>query len=151
MTRSEFAKQEAQVRAQLTEAGIVLPPDFPVEVADFGLGDYARQGLGIVVRVNTPEYCSKFLTLLPGQHCPTHFHKVKTETFFALRGTVWLRVDGEDTVLQPGQQFTILPGVRHSFGSQNGAIVEEVSTHDENTDSYFDDLAVVRDPAIEEY
>lgn len=150
MKRSEVRAAQEGVRRQLAEAAIMMAHDATIEVADFGLGDWARQGLGIVVRVNTPEYCSKFLTLLPGQTCPAHLHKVKKETFFALRGEVWLRVDGHDVTLAPGQKFTLLPGQKHTFGSVAGAVVEEVSTHDENADSYFDDPAIMRDPVIEE-
>lgn len=150
MKRSEVTAAQAAVQRQLAAAGIVLSPNTVIEVADFGLGEWARQGLGIVVRVNQPEYCSKFLTLLPGQSCPTHYHKVKKETFFALQGEVWLRVNGENVTLLPGEQYTLPPGASHAFGSLHGAVVEEVSTHDENSDSYFDDPAIVRDPAIEE-
>jgi D-lyxose ketol-isomerase len=150
MKRSEVTAAQETVRRQLADAGIVLAPDVPIEVADFGLGDWERRGLGIVVRVNEAEYCSKFLTLRPGQECPAHSHKVKKETFFALSGTVWLRVDGRDVVLSPGERFTLRPGMTHAFGSVAGAVVEEVSTHDENADSYFDDPAIVRDPVIEE-
>ena len=44
-----------------------LDPETPIEIADFGLGRWEHAGLGIVIRVNEPEYCSKHLTLFPGQ------------------------------------------------------------------------------------
>ena len=150
MKRSEVVAAQARVRRQLEDAGIPLAPDAAVEIADFGLGRFEREGLGIVVRVNEAEYCSKFLTLLPGQECPTHFHKLKKETFFALRGVVDLTVDGAPVRLTPGQSLTLKPGSRHSFRSTAGAVIEEVSTHDVNSDSYFDDPAIVRDPVVEE-
>ena len=149
MTRSEVGAARREVFAQLTHAGLVPDPDLAIEIADFGLGHYAQEGLGLVVRVNEPEYCSKWLTLSPGQSCPRHYHRLKKETFFVLKGEVELEADGEVIHLAPGQRFTILPGVRHAFSSRAGAVIEEVSTHDENSDSYFDNPAVIRDPIIE--
>ncbi len=148
MKHREVAAAQAQVRRQIEEAGLPLAPDAHIEITDFGLGRFAREGLGSVIRVNEPEYCSKYLTLLPGQECPRHFHKLKKETFFALRGEVSLDVDGEPVHLSPGMRYTLEPGTKHSFRSDTGAVIEEVSTHDENSDSYFDDPAIVRDPAI---
>jgi D-lyxose ketol-isomerase len=150
MKRSEVIAAQAQMRRQLEDAGLAVSTALEIEIADFGLGWYAREGLGIVVRVNEPEYCSKWLTLLPGQECPTHYHKLKKETFFVLHGEVELVADRETVALKIGERYTLRPGVRHSFGSAGGAVIEEVSTHDENSDSYFDNLAVVRDPVIEE-
>lgn len=149
MKRSEVTTAQQEIRAQLQEAGLTLKPELSIEVADFGLGRYAQEGLGLVVRINTPEYCSKWLTLRPGQHCPRHFHKLKKETFFVLRGQVWLEANGQTFSLAPGEDFTLNPGVWHAFSSEIGAVIEEVSTHDENSDSYFDDPAIVRDPVIE--
>ncbi len=150
MKRSEVLAAQVQTRRQLEDAGLTIAPDLKIEIADFGLGRFAREGLGIIVRVNEPEYCSKWLTLWPGQECPTHFHKLKKETFFVLRGEVEMAADDRPVTLKTGERYTLHPGVRHSFGSTGGAVIEEVSTHDENSDSYFDDPAVVRDPVIEE-
>ena len=150
MKRSEVTAAQRRVRMRLEAAGVVLDPGTPVEVADFGLGRWEREGLGIVVRVNEPEYCSKYLTLEPGQECPLHFHKIKKETFFVLTGTVELELDGQPLTLAPGHLYTLRPGVRHKFSSPDGAVIEEVSTHDENSDSYFADAAIVRDPLVEE-
>ena len=150
MKRSEVTAAQARARRQLEDAGLTLSGDLEIEIADFGLGDYARQGLGLVVRVNEPEYCSKWLTLGPGQECPAHSHRLKKETFFVLRGEVILEADGRAVRLGPGARHTIRPGVRHSFRSDAGAVIEEVSTHDENSDSYFDDPRIVRDPVIRE-
>ncbi len=140
---------QAIVREQLSQVGIILEPNTDIEIADFGLGNFRSVGLSIVVRVNEPEYCSKWLHLLPGQLCPAHYHKVKKETFFVFKGQVEIHADNDIVVLGPGQQHTILPGVMHKFWSVSGAVVEEVSTHDENEDSYFADPSIVRDPIIE--
>lgn len=150
MKRSEVVDAQVQVLSQLKAAGVVVDPNEAIEIADFGLGRWQEMGLGIIVRVNEPEYCSKWLTLAPGQECPLHWHKLKKETFFCLAGEVRLLADDKTVHLTPGEKYTILPGIRHSFGSLAGAVIEEVSTHDENSDSYFFDAAIVRDPVIEE-
>ena len=150
MKRSEIAREQEVVRAMLAGAGIALGAADEVEIADFGLGRYRQEGLGLVVRVNESEYCSKWLTLLPGQTCPWHFHKLKKETFFVIQGEVHLYAGSEHVVLRAGDRFTIAPGVEHQFSSPAGAVIEEVSTHDENSDSYFRNPSVVRDLVIEE-
>ena len=150
MKRSEVIAAQARVRRRLEAAGVVLEPDTVIEIADFGLGHWEREGLGLVVRVNEPEYCSKYLTLEPGQECPLHHHKLKKETFFALCGDVRLDLEGQGLTLVPGQHLTIRPGVKHRFSSQNGVVIEEVSTHDENSDSYFANELIERGPLTEE-
>lgn len=150
MKRSEVVAAQAQVRRQLEDAGLALTPDTQIEIADFGLNRFNQEGLGIVIRANEAEYCSKWLTLFPGQECPMHYHKLKKETFFALDGEVELVADGQTIRLTPGQSYTLKPGVNHSFRSEVGAVIEEVSTHDLNSDSYFDNADIVRDPIVEE-
>jgi D-lyxose ketol-isomerase len=149
MKQSEVLREQEIVRGMLTQAGIVVGAKQAVEIADFGLGRYRQEGLGLVVRVNEPEYCSKWLTLLPGQTCPWHHHRLKKETFFVHTGDVTLRAGDETVELKPGDSYTIPPGVDHEFTSVAGAVIEEVSTHDENADSYFRNPEIVRDPIIE--
>jgi N-acetylneuraminate synthase len=150
MTRSQLSEAQARVRRRLSEAGIVVDSDTEVEAVDFGLGQWEKAGLGIVMRINEPEYCSKYLTLEPGQECPLHYHRLKKETFFVLHGEVKLWADGKTIMLVPGESYTLAPGVLHTFDSLGGAVIEEVSTHDENSDSYFKDPEIVREPIIEE-
>lgn len=150
MRKVEYQAEQAAVRQMLRSAGIPIPDNIQIEIADFGLGKYREIGLGCVVKVNEPEYCAKWLTLLPGQICPWHFHKLKKETFIAHKGIVELTTQKEKIVLHPGEQYTLSRGVRHTFTSKAGAVIEEVSTHDENADSYFDDPNIVRDTVIED-
>jgi N-acetylneuraminate synthase len=149
MKHAEYKAAAREVRRILTGAGIPLAKDAEVEVVDCGLGNYRRIGLGIVVRINGPEYCSKWLTLLPGQTCPEHYHAKKKETFFCHKGVVELKMPRKTATLRPGEQYTLAPGTWHSFTSKRGAIIEEVSTHDENADSIFRDPKIVRDVKIE--
>jgi len=150
MKRSEVDRERVVVKTMLEEAGIAVPSIDEVEIADFGLGHYRIEGLGLIVRINEPEYCSKWLTLLPGQTCPWHFHKKKKESFFCYTGEVELSCGNEVVTLRPGDKYTIAVGTDHTFTSKNGAIVEEVSTHDTSAYNYFRNPNVVRDPVIED-
>ena len=143
--------KERAARA-LEAAGIVLTPAEreAIEIADFGLGDFERYGLAILVYVNTDRVCAKELVMLPHQICPEHRHPPvgddpgKEETFRCRTGLVHLHVDGYDEVtLRPGDQFTIPPDTLHSFrAGAEGAIITEFSTRSR------DELDVLSDPRI---
>lgn len=150
MKRAEVETYRERTWQILGAAGIPLAERAEIEIADFGLNDFERNGLALVVRINEPEYCSKWLVLLPGQRCPEHSHKLKKETFFVHAGNVHLRVEGREVTLRPGQSLTLAPCTPHEFWSGGGAVIEEVSTHDENFDSYFADPRIIRDPLIED-
>jgi D-lyxose ketol-isomerase len=140
--------------AALADAGIVLTPEEQanIELADFGLGEFERTGLAIVVYVNTARVCAKELVMLPRQICPEHRHPPvdgdpgKEETFRCRTGTVHLHVEGHDeVVLHPGEQFTIPPDTLHWFqAGDEGAIVSEFSTRSRDESDVFTDPRIVR-------
>lgn len=94
--------------------------------------------------VNEPEYCGKLLHVTPGYQCSLHYHKNKKETFSVLEGSVLLeqrdiRGIPFEEKLYPGDSRTIMPGTQHRFQSATmgySAIILEVSTHHEDSDSY---------------
>jgi D-lyxose ketol-isomerase len=138
----------------LEDAGIVLTPAEreSIEIADFGLGDFERTGLAILVYVNTGRVCAKELVLLPGQMCPEHRHPPvdddpgKEETFRCRTGNVVLWVAGHGEVeLRPGDQFTIPPDTLHWFrAGDEGAVVSEFSTRSRDETDVFTDPRIVR-------
>jgi D-lyxose ketol-isomerase len=101
--RSQVRKIQERTAAMMEQAHIVLTPSEKanIEVAEYGLDDFDRQGLELVVYVNTDRYCAKEMTLFPGQTCPEHRHPSvggkpgKMETFRCRWGRVWLYVEGE--------------------------------------------------------
>lgn len=143
MKRSDFEKYERIAREKLAEAGIPILPPAKFRIATYGLNDFEKIGMTLVTRINEPEYCSKWLVLLPGQRCPEHHHKQKKETFFCHRGEVILILPEKTITLKPGENYTLEPGTKHTFSSKEGAIVEEVSTHDSMSDSFFTNEKVV--------
>ncbi|HEY6962216.1 MAG TPA: cupin domain-containing protein [Gaiellaceae bacterium] len=140
--------------AALEAAGIVLTPEEreSIEITDFGLGDFERAGLAVLVYVNTERVCAKELVLLPHQLCPEHRHPPvgadpgKEETFRCRTGEVELHVDGYEPVrLRPGKQFTIPPDTLHWFrAGPDGAVVSEFSTRSRDETDVFTDPRIVR-------
>jgi D-lyxose ketol-isomerase len=150
MKRSELEKAKRDVQSMLRGAGIVLAKGEEIEITDFGKNDYARLGLGLVIRVSEPEYGSKWLTLLPAQVCPNHHHKHIKETFFVIKGHVRMRTGDEVVDLRAGDKLTMPPGTWHTFTSDDGAIIEEVTTRQVEGDSYFEDPGIKRYVTIED-
>ena len=173
MTHEQIDVARAFAATQLHKAGIAITPieRQAIEVSDFGLGDLETTGLQLVIYINTERVCAKEIVLSAGQTCPEHRHMSvgdepgKEETFRVRAGTVYLYVDGNPTpqpraiapndefytarhevVLSAGEQYTVMPGVRHWFQSgPDGAIVSEFSTR--STDEY----DVFTDPGIERF
>lgn len=175
MTDEESKQLRMQMAGTLADAGIVLTDKErgSIEMAAFGLKDFRREGLGLVVYVNTDRYCAKELIMLPGQTCPEHRHPSvgsdpgKRETFRCRRGKVWLYVEGEgdrqrikaklpagsephytvfhEIELNPGDQYTIEPNTLHWFqaGAQ-GAVISEFSSTSRDEHDVFTDPRIQR-------
>ncbi len=161
------------------KANIVLTDDEvkSMEVADFGLGMVEDVGLQLVVYINTDRVCAKEMVLLPNQCCPEHRHVAtngmegKEETFRCRYGKVYLYTDSNpdakaedihtklpktdvtvfaETILNPGEQFTIMPGTLHWFvAGDEGAVISEFSTHSTDETDEFTDTRIVRIPTVE--
>ena len=174
-------KQEYDDRVKLAldffkRAGIVIREDEEIEVADFGLGEVDKIGLELCVFVNTDRVCAKEMVLFPWQCCPEHKHvgcangEGKEETFRCRYGRVYLYVEGEgradavsvelpktdvtvykEVVLNPGEQYTIMPGTKHWFvGGAMGAVVSEFSTTSTDETDVFTDPRIRRQTVIED-
>lgn len=178
--RSEVRAAQARTAELFARAGIVLTPEEVegIEVATFGLDNLEREGLELVTYVNTDRYCAKELVLFPHQTCPEHLHPPvgddpgKMETFRCRSGKVFLYVEGEpaasvqakvptgseayytvfhEVELTPGQQYTIMPGIKHWFqAGPDGAIVSEFSSTSRDEYDIFTDPRIQRMPVIVE-
>ncbi len=127
------------VKGMLYEAKIVVGNEFELELSHhYGLEHFRHYG-AIIINIINREYCKKLLVVLPGQQHPTHYHKVKEETFQVLYGDVELVLDGKSRTMKAGEVATVERGVPHAFSSVNGCIFEEVSTTHVKNDSYYDD------------
>lgn len=143
-----------------------------IEIADFGLGRFTEFGLTLLVYVNTERVCAKEMVLFPHQICPEHRHPDiksglgKEETFRCRWGQVYLYVPGiksenpmstiptdkssfftvfHEIVLNPGEQYTLLPNTLHWFqAGPAGAVISEFSTRSRDELDIFTDKNIVR-------
>ncbi len=179
MKRADAEKQKNLAIEYYEKASIVLTDKEKdeIEIADFGLGMVDKVGLQIVVYINTERVCAKEMVLTPYQVCPEHRHvstngqEGKEETFRCRYGKVYLYTDASsgcredvsiplpptdttvyhETVLLPGEQFTIMPGTLHWFAAgQEGAVISEFSTRSTDETDEFTDARIVRAPSVEE-
>lgn len=178
MKRTTYDSQVKKALEMFKKANIVISEDEKknVEVADFGLDNVDNVGLQLVVYINTERVCAKEMVLLPHQTCPEHKHvdsygqQGKEETFRCRYGKVYLYVSGEgekenikgklpetevtvfhEIILNPGEQYTIMPGTWHWFqGGEEGAVVSEFSTRSTDETDVFTDKKIVRATVIED-
>lgn len=178
MKRSEVREAQDRAAAMLHACKIELTATEKehIEVAGFGLNELEIQGLELITYVNTDRYCAKELLLFPRQTCPEHLHPPvdadpgKMETFRCRWGKVFLYVEGEaaqqiqgivpagsepyytvfhEVELNPGEQYTIHPGIKHWFqAGDEGAVVSEFSSTSRDEFDIFTDPRVERMPII---
>ena len=180
MKRSEYNTMRRLALEYYQKAGIVLTDaeQERIEVADFGLGIVQKVGLQLITYINTARVCAKEMVLLPYQTCPEHKHVPtngqagKEETFRCRYGKVYLYTASgrggkcediqaplpqtevsvfDETVLLPGEQFTIQPETWHWFcAGEEGAVISEFSTRSTDETDVFTDKRLIRMPIIEE-
>lgn len=131
-----------EVKAMLNEASIILDSSFKIEFSHhYGIENFRETGALIIDCINR-EYCKKLVVSLPNQKHPNHYHKRKEETFQVLSGIFECVVDGIHRTLKPGETILVQPGVWHSFWSNTGCIIEEISTTHFNNDSIYSDQKI---------
>ena len=86
---------------------------------------------------NTNYYCGKLLVLMNQTKGSLHYHKIKRETFIVLQGTIQLRVGDSTLVLEKYDKVFVDKGTLHQFQAISAtAVIQEISTHHEDSDSY---------------
>lgn len=178
MKREVYEIQVKKALEMYEKAGIVLSEEEKknIEVADLGLNMVEKVGLQLLTYINTKRVCAKEMVLLPFQTCPEHKHvptngmEGKEETFRCRYGKVYLYVTGEgkredihgqipetdvsvfhEIILNPGDQYTIMPETWHWFQSgEDGAVISEFSTRSTDETDVFTDKRIVREPVIED-
>jgi mannose-6-phosphate isomerase-like protein (cupin superfamily) len=139
------AREEAliRIRTVLDGWGLKLPGE-PMPL-HFGLYDFENIGETEfwIVNDTTNNYCGKFLFMFAGQRCPLHYHRIKDETFFIVRGEVEMEVDNAVFILQPSDVYKMTPGANHTFRAVNGpSLVLEVSLPSIQGDNFFADTRI---------
>jgi len=82
------------------------------------------------------DYCGKKLVLKKGHRCSLHFHKVKDEVFYVIKGKVFLELGSEQHILGVGDHRHVAIGTVHRFTGLEDAEIIEFSTHHEDSDSH---------------
>lgn len=103
--------------------------------------DYRDKYWGNIQTLVNEEYTGKRLFFRKGQHSSLHFHCQKTEDYYIHSGKLLMRLRagrGEDRLieLKAGDSFLIPPGLMHQDGGLEDTVIIEVSTHDEDSDSF---------------
>lgn len=140
--REKIGEIAQKVKKILAESKITVPGGVDLEISHhYGLERFEEVGLTMITVVNR-GYCKKLLVSLPGQAHPEQYHKQKEETFHVLYGEVNLTLDGNTKVYRSGDVIHVEPGVRHSFVSQTGVVIEEISSTHFVNDSYYSDESI---------
>ena len=138
-TREKIWNIVQDVSAFIKKTNVVFPSDANLEISHhYGINRFYEAGISMITVVNR-EYCKKLIIALPGQTHPAQYHKRKEETFVVLYGDVVLELDGVSKKLTKGEVITIEPRVVHQFSTENGCIIEEVSSTHFKDDSFYID------------
>ncbi len=123
----------------IRESNVIIPEKVDLEISHhYGIEKFNKFGLTMITVVNR-DYCKKLLIMLPGQFHPIQYHNKKEETFHFLFGEFDVTLDKKNFKCKPGDVITVKPGVRHSFSTKTGGILEEISsTHYINDSFYLD-------------
>jgi len=133
-----------EVKALLRKSGVTVPSQVDLEISHhYGIDRFHEYGLTMMTVVNR-LYCKKLIVLLPGQKHPTQYHRQKEETFHILYGDTDIQLNGSCRRLKAGETVTVETGVQHYFGSENGAIIEEISSTHYTDDSFYIDPAIMK-------
>lgn len=110
----------------------------------FGLNDFRNIGETEFWVANETDYgyCGKFLFVFDGQTCPYHYHRIKHETFFVLKGTIRMKMRDEERIMCEGDLLTMPPGTGHSFTGIGNALILEVSMPSMLRDNFFEDKRI---------
>ena len=131
-----------QVKQVLRNSGVIVPSQVDLEISHhYGLESFERFGSTIITVVNR-EYCKRVIVLLPGQSHPEQYHKQKDETYHILFGEISLKLDGVQRQCKANDVIIIPRGVRHSFTTEKGVVIEEISSSYVQGDSFYTDAQI---------
>ena len=92
--------------------------------------------------VNCEKYCGKILCFDSGKKCSWHYHRVKDEVFYLLKGKMEITVSENDDrdkaetfILEVGDVFHVKTTLRHQMLALEDSELLEVSTQHFENDS----------------
>jgi N-acetylneuraminate synthase len=136
----------SDVKALIRKSKVQVPGQCDLEISHhYGLENFRETGITAITVVNR-EYCKRLMVVLPGQKHPEQWHNQKDETYHILYGDVTVELDGKRSTHKSNDVITISHGVRHSFWTSHGAIIEEVSSSYSMNDSFYTDERIASNP-----
>lgn len=75
-----------------------------------------------------PIRTSKVLYVKEDSTLGKHFHKLKDDVFFMVKGSGFYKLDGKRHTLKEGDCIFVKAGVRHTFTLKAGSVLIESST-----------------------
>jgi D-lyxose ketol-isomerase len=158
---------QEQVYGLIAKSGLVLTENERTQLAinDLGLGDINKEGFAFVDILRTQRLRITLIVLLPNQTLPQHVHPPyegeigKEETLRVLYGHTKVFVEGEspttaeipegkeqyytarqEFALDAGEQYTVLPGIKHWFqAGPEGSVNMTFQNRVDETRNLFDD------------
>jgi sialic acid synthase SpsE/quercetin dioxygenase-like cupin family protein len=133
-----------RIREMFKKSGVAVPRKADLEISHHhGLERFDEVGITMITVVNR-QYCKKLIIMLPGQQHPEQYHQLKEETFHILYGDVLVDLDGDQKMYKTGDVITVERGVKHSFSTPTGVIIEEISSTHHVADSYYTDPSIAQ-------
>jgi sialic acid synthase SpsE/mannose-6-phosphate isomerase-like protein (cupin superfamily) len=134
------------VRALIKKSKVQVPGQCDLEISHhYGIEKFRETGLTAITVVNR-DYCKRIMVVLPGQKHPEQWHNQKNESYHILYGDVTVDLDGKQTTHKANDIVTIPHGVKHSFWTRNGTVIEEVSSCYATADSWYTDESITNNP-----
>ena len=133
------------VKDLLRKSGVTIPSQVDLEISHhYGIDRFFEYGLTMMTVVNR-VYCKKLIVLLPGQRHPTQYPSAKGRDLPRPLRRGGYRIE-RDTPgrLGTGETVTVERGVHHYFGSETGAIIEEISSTHYADDSFYLDPDITK-------
>jgi sialic acid synthase SpsE/mannose-6-phosphate isomerase-like protein (cupin superfamily) len=145
-TRELVHKIVSDVKSLIRKSKVQVPGQCDLEISHhYGLEKFRECGITAITVVNR-EYCKRLMVVLPGQKHPEQWHNQKDETYHILYGDVTVELDGKKSTHKSNDVITIAHGIKHSFWTSHGAIIEEVSSSYSMNDSFYTDSAIMANP-----
>lgn len=132
--KSYLHKAKAMLNYNLIKVG----DKFDLEISHHdGIDNFEKIGCFLFNIVNR-DYAKKLLLMLPNQKHPSHFHKIKYETFIIISGNLTLIDNKKKYLLSAGDTIDLKKSGWHEFkAGPEGCIFEEISTTSYSTDSFY--------------
>lgn len=72
-------------------------------------------------------HATSYLILKANTRCSWHVHAAKFNLFVVLTGKVGIKTEDGETILGPGQEFMVAPGIFHEFRVyEDSTMIEEM-------------------------